>query len=456
MNLKSKFFTLAFILFCCTVSASAQDEKVDELVKQHMQARKIPAVSIVVLKNGEVVKAKGYGFANVEHQVAAKPETIYQSGSVGKQFTATLAMMLVEEGKLGLDDKINKYFSPAPEVWKEITVRHLLTHTSGISNKLYNQMNMRADYTEDELLQKISALPLDFQPGEKWNYSNPGYVTLGILIHKVSGKFYGDLLQERIFKPLGMNTARIINEAEIIANRAAGYRLVKGELRNQEWVSPALNTTADGSLYLTVLDMAKWDAALYGEKLLKKASLEQMWTPVKLNSGKTQPYGFGWSFNQINDHKIIEHGGAWQGFTTFIARYVDDKLSVIVLTNLAGADPGKIAHGIAGLYNPELQPLAPAAADARSVGIQNDPKILDAYVGEYELEPNFTITITKEGNDLFGQATGQPKFQLYAESATRFFLKVVDAKVEFFKDASGKVSHLVLYQNGEHQAKKIK
>src|SRR6185436_15136380 len=142
----------------------------------------------------------------------------------------------------------------APDTWKDITVRHLLTHTSGISNKLYNQINMRADYTEDELIKKISSIPLDFQPGEKWNYSNPGYVTLGILIHKVSGKFYGDLLQERVFKPLGMTTARIINESDIIANRAAGYRLVKGELKNQEWVSPALNTTADGSLYLTVLD----------------------------------------------------------------------------------------------------------------------------------------------------------------------------------------------------------
>jgi hypothetical protein len=254
-----------------------------------------------------------------------------------------------------------------------------------------------------------------------------------------------------------MTTARVINEAEIIPNRAAGYRLVKGELRNQEWVSPALNTTADGSLYVTVLDMAKWDAALYGEKLLKKASLEQMWTPVKLNSGKTHPYGFGWSFGEVKGHKIIEHGGAWQGFTTFIARYVDDKLSVIVLTNLAGADPGKIAHGIAGIYNPELAPPAPTPpAAAANAEVTVDPKLLDTYVGEYELQPGFTITIRKDGEKLLGQATGQSEFQLFAESPSKFFLKVVDAKVEFVKDADGKVSHLVLYQNGEHQGKKIK
>lgn len=454
---------LALLLFCFPVTYSvaaqntAQDEKIDEFVKQQMQARKIPAVSIVVLKNGEIVKTKGYGFANLEHQVAAKPETIYQSGSIGKQFTATLVMMLVEEGKLALDDKINKYFTDAPDTWKDITVRHLLTHTSGISNKLYDQINMRADYTEDELIKKISSIPLDFQPGEKWNYSNPGYVTLGILIHKISGKFYGDLLQEKIFKPLGMNTARIINEADIIPNRAAGYHLVKGELKNQEWVSPVLNTTADGSLYFTVLDMAKWDAALYGEKLLKKSSLDQMWTPVKLNNGSTKAYGFGWSFGEIKGHKIIEHGGAWQGFTTYIARYVDDKLTVIALTNLAGADPGKIAHGVAGFYNAELNPQPPAAsAGTRNVDTQADPKSLDAYPGEYELAPGFIITITKEGNDLFGQATGQDKFQLYPETGTKFFLKVVDAKIEFFKDATGKVTHLMLYQNGEHQGKKIK
>jgi len=255
---------------------------------------------------------------------------------------------------MSLDDHISKYIPNAPVTWKEITLRHLLTHTSGISNKIYNQINMRQDYTEDELVEKIAAIPLDFQPGEKWNYSNSGYVMLGILIHKATGRFYGDLLREKIFGPLGMSTARIINEADIIPSRAAGYRLVKGELKNQEWVSPALNTTADGSLYFTVLEMAKWDAALYTEKLLKRSSLELMWSPVKLNDGKSFKYGFGWAFGEIHGHHIIEHGGAWQGFTTHIARYVDDKLTVIVLTNLAAARPFKIAHGIAALYNAEL------------------------------------------------------------------------------------------------------
>src|SRR5215510_13803892 len=370
----------ASLIALCLLSASfaaksaPQADKVDDYVKTAMIAQKIPGVSIAVVRNGEIAKAKGYGLANFELNAPATADTIFQSGSVGKQFTATLVMMLVEEGRMSLDDHISKYVPNAPAIWKDITLRHLLTHTSGISNRIYSQINMRQDYSEDELVEKIAAFPLDFQPGEKWNYSNSGYVLLGILIHKATGKFYGDLLREQIFTPLGMSTARIINEAEIVPNRAAGYRLVKGELKNQEWVSPALNTTADGSLYLTALDMAKWDAALYTQKLLKQSSLDMMWTPVKLNDGKTRQYGFGWAFGETHGHRIIEHGGAWQGFTTHIARYVDDKLTIVVLTNLAGANPTKIAHGIAGLDNAELAPI-------EHMVHQVDPKIFDAYAG---------------------------------------------------------------------------
>src|SRR5262245_50591276 len=291
-----------------------------------MARQNIPGLSCAVVRSGEVVKSGGYGWANVEWRAPATAETVFQSGSIGKQFTATLTMMLVEEGKIALDHPVGKYLPAAPEAWKDITVRHLLTHTSGISNKLYNEINMRQDYTEDQLVEKIAALPLDFPPGTSWIYSNPGYVVLGVLIHKAAGRFYADLLRERIFVPLGMSTARLINEAEIVPNRAAGYRHDGGALKNQEWVPPSLNTTADGSLYLTVLDLAKWDAALYTEKLLKKESLEAMWTPVALKDGKTREYGFGWSLATVNGHKFVEHGGAWQGFTTHIARYTSHKL----------------------------------------------------------------------------------------------------------------------------------
>src|SRR5262245_40585538 len=368
------FAKLLVVLFAVAVFNSqihAQDgtsTKVDDYMKAEMQRQRIPGASLAVVKDGQIILAKGYGLANVEHQVAVKPETIFQSGSMGKQFTATAVIMLVEAGQLNHADRNTKYVTDAPETSKTITVRHLLTHTAGTTD-YPRDFDFRRDYTEDELLKRAEAIPLAFQPGEKWSYSNLGYVLLGILIHKVSGQFYGDFLQERVFKPLGMTTARIISEADIVANRAAGYRLVKGELKNQEWVSPSLNTTADGALYLTVYDMAKWDAALYTERLLKKSSLEEMWTPVKLNSGKTFPYGFGWALAEVRGHHLIEHGGAWQGFKSHIARYVDDKLTVIVFANLSQANPGRIAHGVAAIYNPELAPLPPKAIEDKEAKV---------------------------------------------------------------------------------------
>ena len=327
--------------------------KVDEYIQGELRTQRIVGLSLAVMTNGQIAFAKGYGLANVEHSVPVKPETIFQSGSVGKQFTATAVMMLVEEGKLRLDDRITQYFTNAPASWTNVTVRHLLTHTAGFTD-YPKDFDMRRDYTEDELLQRVMSIPLTFSPGEKWSYSNLGYTTLGILIHKVTGKFYGDFLHGRIFVPLGMSTARIITEADIVPNRAAGYRLVKGEWKNQTWVSPSLNTTADGSLYLTVLDMARWDAALYTDKLLKRASLEQMWTPVDLNEGKTYNYGFGWFLLSFRGQRITEHGGAWQGFKSHILRYPAGGLTVVVFANLEQAKTDKIAHAVAAIYRPEL------------------------------------------------------------------------------------------------------
>ena len=356
MRAKHFLLTITLIVLLISIPCVAQEsftKSVDELVQTEMTKQRIPGVSLAVVKNGQVVLAKGYGFANLEHKVSVTPETIFQSGSLGKQFTATAVMMLVADGKVALDEKISKYLGGVPEAWSMITIRHLLTHTSGLTD-YPDDFDFRRDYTEDELLKRAQAITPAFKPGEKWQYSNLAYVTLGILIHKVSGQFYGDFLQERVFKPLGMTTTRIISEEDIVPNRAAGYRIVKNEIKNQNWVSPTLNTTADGALYLTALDLAKWDAALYGEKLLKQNLLEQMWTTAKLDNNKTTDYGFGWALGQINGHRLIQHGGAWQGFTSYIARYVDDKLTVIVLDNLAGGNAGLIAHRVAQLHNPEL------------------------------------------------------------------------------------------------------
>jgi len=355
---------------CAQVPGAARADNVDTYVRQAMHEQKIPGLALAVVRDGKIVKAKGYGLADIEWNAPVTPQTVFESGSIGKQFAATAVMMLVQEGKIGLDDKITKYFPDAPAAWRDITVRNLLSHTSGIKNYTDGkEVDYRKDYTEGELLKKAESTPLDFPPGTGWNYSNTGFVVLGILIHKVTGEFYGDFLQQRIFRPLGMNTTRIISEPDIIPNRASGYQLVKGEWKNQDWVSPSLNTTADGSLYFSVLDLAKWDAALYTDKLLKRSSLDQMWTVAKLNDGKPNKgdYGFGWFIHGMNGHRLIEHGGSWQGFTNIISRYVDDKLTVIVLTNLDSghSNPGKIAHGVAALYIPALTPPPPRKSAAK-------------------------------------------------------------------------------------------
>jgi CubicO group peptidase (beta-lactamase class C family) len=350
-------------------AGSADDsasQRADEYVSAEMKAEKIPGLALAVMREGKIVKAQGYGLSNVEHNVPVKPETIFQTGSVGKQFTATAVMMLVESGKLSLDDKISKYFPESPAVWKAITVRHLLTHTSGITDygsETKKIVDLRKDYTEDELVRRFAGYPLDFPPGSKWSYSNSGYVILGVLIHRISGKFYGDFLQERVFHPLHMDSTHIISEADIVMNRAAGYRLMNGELKNQEWVAPKLNTTADGALYTNVLDMAKWDEALTQQTLLKKSSYDEMYTPVRLNDGKTYPYGFGWAIGDSHGHPLIEHSGSWQGFHMNFSRYPADKFSVVVFTNLDSehSDPIKIAHEVAAIYVPELRSPATAA-----------------------------------------------------------------------------------------------
>jgi CubicO group peptidase (beta-lactamase class C family) len=348
---KIVILALGVILSTRLLAADSPADEVSQFVGAEMQRQHIPGLTLLVSRNGTPIRTEGYGLSNVELNVPAKPESIFQSGSVGKQFTAAAVMMLVEEGKIGLDDPLTKYFPDAPATWKQVSVRELLSHTAGFTD-YPDKFDMRKDYTEADLLKIVEGIPLAYPPGTSWSYSNLGFLTLGILIHRVSGQFYGDFLQQRIFQPLGMSTTRIISEADIIPNRSAGYRLLKGQLKNQEWVSPTLNTTADGALYFSILDLAKWDAALYTEKLLRRSSLEQMWTVAPLRDGKPNSghYGFAWFIEKQNGHRDFEHGGAWQGFETHISRYIDDGLTVVVLTNLEGAEPDLIAHGVADIY----------------------------------------------------------------------------------------------------------
>lgn len=343
--------TLIVCLLLAATTVSASTDPVDRYLENQLKQRNIPGLSVAVVRNGKVEKAKGYGLADVELNVPATERTVYQWASVTKQFTAEAIMLLAQEGKLRLEDRIARYYTNTPASWSNVTIRHLLNHTSGI--KSYTSLRnffdtIRKDYKPDELIGLVSDAPLEFDPGEKWNYNNTAYYLLGLVIENVSGKSYGDFLASRIFKPLGMDTARVNHQFEIIPNRATGYDTRSNRLWRSEFVSPTQPYSA-GALVGSVLDLAKWDAALYTDKLLPTSTREEMWTATKLNDGETSPYGYGWQLGEIRGHRFVGHGGGIHGFTTHILRLLDDKLTVIVLCN-ADASPETIARGVAGQY----------------------------------------------------------------------------------------------------------
>jgi CubicO group peptidase (beta-lactamase class C family) len=343
-----------FVATLLALPVGADD--VDDYVARVMEKERIPGVSIAVVKDGRLVRAQGYGLANVELDVKATADTVYQSGSVGKQFTAAGILLLAEDARLALDDRLSKHFPGGPAAWHRISIRHLLTHTSGLKDYGDDELDYRRDYSEEELLKVMMKLPLEFEPGTQWSYSNSGYLVLGLLTSKLAGKHWGEFQAERIFQPLGMATTRVISEKDIVKNRAAGYTLNdKRVLKNQDWVSPSLNTCADGALYFTVKDLAAWEAALHERRLLKPESFEAWWTPVALADGTTYQYGFGWGIGEQRGERLIGHTGSWQGFQTAIERYVDRGLTIIALANLAQASPGTMALEIAGLLDPALK-----------------------------------------------------------------------------------------------------
>ncbi|MGH9217694.1 MAG: serine hydrolase, partial [Vicinamibacterales bacterium] len=341
------------LMLALTPLHARQGDSIDAIVRDVMAAQRVPGMAVAVIRRGDIVTSQGYGLANVEHNVPVTPQTIFQSGSLGKQFTSTAIMLQVQDGTLSVTDPLAKFFT-GPDTWRTITVRHLLTHTSGIPDYNDGQLDYRKDYTEDELVKFAATLPLDFAPGAEWKYSNTGYILLGAIVRKVSGSFYGDVLRDRVFTPLGMTTARVISEADVVPHRAAGYRLERGELRNQQWVSPAMNTTADGSLYLSLQDLIAWDRGLRSGAILAADSWRQIFTPVTLNSGRAHPYGFGFEVDRIAGQDIQRHGGAWQGFKSYIARYGGDDITIIALANLAQAVPKRVVDRIAANLMPAL------------------------------------------------------------------------------------------------------
>jgi len=511
-----------------------------------------PGASILVKKQGKVIWRKGYGLANLELNVPVEPDMIFRLGSITKQFTAVAVLMLAEEGKLSLQDEITKFLPDYPTQGRKITVEHLLTHTSGV--KSYTDLPewlplQRKDMTVGEIIDLFKNQPTEFAPGERWKYSNSGYILLGAIIEKASGKTYADFVEQRIFGPLGMKSTCYDSTSRIIRRRASGYAKGNAGFENAPYMSMS-QPYAAGSLASSVDDLATWTESLLAGKLVKKETLERAFTSYKLKDGQDTKYGYGWCISDYEGHRLIEHGGGIHGFLSHALFFPEDQVFVAMLANSTVMElqpeplafkAGCLALGIpykepvpVSLPEKDLEPLIGVYADARGdevyvkrregklllqmdelgeseirpasateffltdfparlhflkdgkgkltglkmtarIGpdrsytrtdkplpaerkeIKLDPALYDQYVGEYELAPGFFVVITKEDGKLMGQATAQPKVELFPEAETKFFLKVVDGQVEFVKSDTGKVTGLILVQGGQRlPGKKIK
>ena len=407
--------------------------------------------SVLVARAGEVLLSAGYGMANLEHDVPHTPQTKFRIGSITKQFTAAAILQLQEQGLLEVHDSISTYLPDYPN-GEQITVHHLLNHTSGIPNytELDNfEQTTKIKVTLDDLIARFSGEPLEFTPGERYRYTNSGYVVLTKIIETVSGHSYADYLQHHILEPLGMVDSGYDRQEVILPHRASGYIFSGEAYQNADFVDMSWPSGA-GGMYSTIEDLYKWEQGLYTDTVLSASSREMMFTPKVVvraeEDGKGYYHGYGGIICTHYERKLLYHGGGIDGFSTRIARYPDERISIIVLTNIdaASATPVvPIANDLAAILFGE-----PYELPKQRQAIALDPAIYDAYVGQYELEPGWVMTVTKESSRIFMQWTGQERVEMFPESSTKFFVKVIDAQRTFVVDETGKASHVILHQGG--------
>lgn len=533
-------FVLALVASFSSTFLHAQDlnSKIDQLLSAQFPADG-PGCTAIVAKGDQVLYRKAFGMAHLELDVPMKPEHVFRIGSITKQFTGAAILKLEEAGKLSVQDDITKYLPDYPTQGHKITIEHLLTHTSGIRS--YTDMPefgdvMRTDQSPEDFIAFFKDQPMDFAPGEKWQYNNSGYFLLGVIIEKVSGMPYDKYIEETFFKPLGMSHSHYGHNAPVFKNRVAGYTLSNDGVVNCDLLSMDLPYAA-GSLLSNVDNLYTWYRAVMSGKVLSKKSMEKAHTAYKLNDEKATQYGYGWFLGDVQGSPTIEHGGGINGFITASIYLPKEQVFVAVFSNNEGNSPDVAARKIAGLaigkpyeWTKILMPeqelaqyagnfesedgsqmrsitfengqlfsqrsggtkfkIYPFAKDkfffdestttlefnraggkiesvtAHAVSgketwrktdkkpttrteIQLDQAMLQQYVGKYEVQPSFAFTFTLEDGQLMTQATGQPKFPVFAEKKDFFFLKVVEAQIEFFRNDAGVVERLVLYQGGQ-------
>jgi CubicO group peptidase (beta-lactamase class C family) len=431
-------------------------EQVDRLFEKWDKPN-TPGAVLAILKDGKIIYSRGYGMANLEESVPNTPSTVFHLGSVSKQFTAFAIHLLVNEGKLSLDDDARKYLPEAPDYGKPITIRQLLHHTSG----LRDQWNLLAlagwrlsDVITDGDVRRLlmQQKELNFPPGDEMLYSNSGYSVLAEIVRRVSGMPLRQFAKERIFGPLEMNDTKYqANYGDVVKNRAYSYVPTREGAYRYDALS--YSTYGPSSLFSTVGDLARWDENFYTAKVGGPAVLQALQEKGRLNNGKELDYASGLVVDQYRGLKTVSHAGADAGYRANIVRFPDYHFSVVVLANAGDLDAEGISLRIADICLKDKLGPADKPSDSYPPILKNEqklePEALDAFVGDFESEPGFVVTFTKENGAVFQQVTGQEKLPVYASSPNTFFLKVVDAEYVFDKpEADGKVRTATLHQNG--------
>ena len=536
MKIKNILVCFLLVSICAISTSIAQslEQRIDALVSAQYPVNE-PGANVLVAKNGKVMYRKAFGKANLELDVPMQPDNVFQIGSITKQFTAVAILMLEEEGKLSVTDKLSTYISDYPK-GDQVTIHQLLNHTSGIKSytSVPSFMEMvRTDMTPLELIGKFRDIDYDFEPGEKWLYNNSAYIILGYIIEEVSGMSYEDFIEQKLFEPTGMTHSLYGSLTELIPNRASGYQANGSGFRNADYLSLSLPYAA-GSIMSTVDDLLLWEQAIRKNHLISSGSKNKAFTPGRLNNGDALDYGYGWFVGNIQGSETIEHGGGIFGYTTMGIYVPSEDIYAVVLTNRNDKAPSdltvKIVAEVLGksydikpvsLTNSQLEkwvgsyafeddairfisldkgtlfsqrkgsdkrPLIPISenefafedglvhirfgrdqgkrtaifnsrnnsykgaesdieAPTARVEIELSPDKLKEYEGTFEIQPGFGIVVSARGKQLFGMATGQPEVEFFSEAEDKFFLKVVDAQIEFER-VDGKVTGLTLHQGG--------
>lgn len=410
---------------------------VDHVASQQFAPNK-PGAAILVSRGGEVVHRAGYGLANMEWGIANMPDTVFRLGSMTKQFTAVAIMVLEEQGRLHIDDPINHYLPDFPTGGHEITLHHLLTHTSGIWNHTNHPDVMkrcRQDLNPREIAEEFWNHPLDFEPGTHWSYSNSGYILLGMIIEHVAGMTYANFLQTTIFKPLGMAQSYYMDHSRIIPKRASGYDGTGDEFRNAGWLSMSY-PYAGGAVGSTIDDLARWDQALAKNQLISGEALARLRTPVRLADGSISSVGCGWFIYDYRSMQVVSHSGDIHGFSSNMLHIPASQVTIAVLLNRTDLDKARlcrmILHAIMGLDDAQESPT-----------VELDDIDTGRYTGQYHLQFGITLEVIDDSGTLSLKEPGNPQIKPISE--TQFYrADDPDTLITFGNELGGRFTRLVM------------